>query len=51
VLDTTGGVVATQRRRATASALGIEWIDAARDRWPDKVKSWLNEASAVMARA
>ena len=51
VLDTTGGVIATARRKATARALGIDWIDAARDLWPNEVKTWLNEASAVMERA
>ena len=51
VLDTAGGAIATARRKATARALGIEWIDAARDLWPSEVKSWLNEASAVMERA
>jgi TIR domain len=51
VLDTTGGVIATARRKATARALGIDWIDAARDLWPNELKAWLNEASAVMERA
>ena len=51
VLDTAGAVIATPRRKTMARALGIDWIDAARDLWPNEVKSWLNEASAVMERA
>jgi hypothetical protein len=51
VLDTAGAVIATTRRKAMARALGIDWIDTTRDLWPNEVKSWLNEASAVMERA
>jgi hypothetical protein len=51
VLDTAGAVIATARRKAKARALGIDWIDAARDLWPNEVKSWLHEVSAVMERA
>ena len=51
VLDTAGGVIATPRRKVTARALGIDWIDTACKVWPNDVKKWLNEASAVMERA
>jgi hypothetical protein len=51
VLDTAGIAVATPGRKITARALGIEWIDTTRDIWPNRVKSWLNEASAVVERA
>jgi TIR domain len=51
VLDTAGIAVATPRRKITARALGIEWIETTRDIWPSTVQRWLNEASAVMERA
>ena len=51
VLDTAGLATATPRRKTTARALGIDWIDTTGDIWLSKVKSWLNEASAVLERA
>jgi hypothetical protein len=51
VLDTAGLATATPRRKTLARSLGIHWIDTTDAIWPTEVKSWLNEASAVIARA
>ena len=51
VLDTAGATLATLKRRTVARALGIDWIEATHDAWSAEVRSWLNEASAVLERA
>ena len=51
VLDTAGRAITTPRRKTTARALGIDWIDTTGNIWPNEVKSWLSDASAVMERA
>ncbi len=51
VLDTAGPVIATPRRKATARALDIGWIDTTREMWTPDVSSWLIEAGAAVERA
>jgi hypothetical protein len=51
VLDTAGPVIATPRRKATARALDIGWIDTTQSMWTPKVGSWLAEASAAVEHA
>ena len=51
VLDTAGPLIATLRRKATARALNIDWIDTTHGIWTPEVGSWLVEASAAVERA
>jgi hypothetical protein len=50
VLNTAGPVIATPRRKATARALDIDWIDTTHGIWMPEVGSWLLEASGAEER-
>ena len=44
LLDNAGLLDSTSRRRATASALQVDWIDATHETWPSAVQRWIGEA-------
>ncbi len=50
VLNMAGHEISTPRRKTMARALDIGWIDTTDQIWPNNVRSWLAEASAVMER-
>jgi hypothetical protein len=47
VLDIAGAAIGSPKRKAAAHALGIDWIDATREVWPDELRGWLSEAEAA----
>lgn len=42
ILDTSGGQLGTVERLGLARTLGITWIEAGSNGWPDLVREWLN---------
>ena len=51
VLDTVGGVVATELRKASARNLQLDWLDATGGEWPDRVRAWLADGAKRMRAA
>ncbi|CRI57073.1 toll/interleukin-1 receptor domain-containing protein [Pseudomonas sp. CCOS 191] len=50
LIDTVGATIATPVRKASARVLQADWLDGTQITWPQDVKRWLDQKSALLGQ-